>query len=163
GEVFATGASSEVKTIAPGETAVYEQVIETAKPQLWSVDSPNLYTMKTTVTVDGMVVDTYSTTFGFRWLTLTTDDGFYLIGECMQVNGVCVRHDQGVLRVVADYRAIDRKMVATNEVGVNIVLAADDAASDVVLEVCDRMGIMVIHEAFDCCARVKRANVYGRF
>ena len=163
GEVFATGASSEVKTIAPGETAVYEQVIETAKPQLWSVDSPNLYTMKTTVTVDGMVVDTYSTTFGFRWLTFTTDDGFYLNGEYMKLNGVCMHHDQGALGAVANYRAIERQMETMKEMGVNAIRVTHNPASDELLEICNRLGLMVIDEAFDCWESGKRANDYGRF
>ncbi|MDE6636431.1 MAG: hypothetical protein K2K09_07515, partial [Lachnospiraceae bacterium] len=64
-------------------------------PKLWSVDDPKLYTMKTEVLSDGRVVDTYETTFGFKYFDFDPDTGFSLNGEWMKIQGVCLHHDQG--------------------------------------------------------------------
>ena len=163
GNLFTQAVTTDTQTIAVGETVEFEQDITTGKPALWSVDDPNLYTLETTVTVDGQVVDTYSTTFGFRWLTFTTDDGFYLNGEYMKLNGVCMHHDQGALGAVANYRAIERQMETMKEMGVNAIRVTHNPASDELLEICNRLGLMVIDEAFDCWENGKRTYDYHRF
>ncbi|WP_300295763.1 Ig-like domain-containing protein, partial [uncultured Intestinimonas sp.] len=163
GNIFAESASTEPQTIAVGETVEFDQDITTDQPALWSVDDPNLYTMETTVTVDGEVVDTYSTTFGFRWIEVTNNDGFYLNGEYMKLNGVCMHHDQGALGAVANYRAIERQMETMKEMGVNAIRVTHNPAADELLEICDRLGLMVIDEAFDCWEAAKRTYDYHRF
>ena len=163
GNLFAEAVATDIQTIGVGETVEFEQDITTGKPALWSVDDPNLYTLETTVTVDGQVVDTYSTTFGFRWLTFTTDDGFYLNGEYMKLNGVCMHHDQGALGAVANYRAIERQMETMKSMGVNAIRVTHNPAADELLDICNRLGLMVIDEAFDCWESGKRTYDYHRF
>lgn len=163
GEVFAETVSTQTQTVEPGEPTVFEQTIQTGKPQLWSVDTPNLYTLETKVTVDGEVTDTYETTFGFRWFDMDPNEGFSLNGEYMKLNGVCMHHDQGALGAVANDRSIERQMEIMKSMGVNAIRVTHNPADDELLAVCNRLGLLVIDEAFDCWETGKTANDYGRF
>lgn len=89
--------TTEAMEIAAGQTSSFTQDLTVSSPKLWSVDSPNLYQVKTEVLVGEDVVDTYFSRFGFRWIKFTTDNGFYLNGEWIKLNGVCMHHDQGAL------------------------------------------------------------------
>lgn len=163
GQVFAQSESTGEQQIAAGKTAVYEQTITTEKPQLWSVDDPNLYELVSEVSVEGKVVDTYETSFGFRWVEMDPDEGFYLNNEYMKLNGVCMHHDQGALGAVANYRAMERQMEIMKSMGVNAIRVTHNPAADELLEICDKMGLMVIDEAFDCWESAKRSKDYARF
>lgn len=163
GAVFAKAVSTGEQEIAAGETAVYEQTIPTGKPNLWSLDTPNLYKLVSEVKVDGSVVDTYETTFGFRWITMDSNEGFHLNGEYMKLHGMCMHHDQGALGAVANYRAIERQMEIMKSMGVNAIRVTHNPAADELLEICNKMGLLVIDEAFDCWESAKRSKDYARF
>lgn len=163
GIVFAETAATEAQTTAMGAVTEFEQNITTAKPKLWGVDTPNLYTLVTEVVVDEFVTDRYETTFGFRWIEMTPNDGFSLNNEYMKLNGVCMHHDQGALGAVANERAIERQMQMMKDMGVNSIRVTHNPAADELLEICNRMGLLVIDEAFDCWEQGKRTYDYGRF
>ncbi len=163
GNMFASPAVSQAQKIAAGSTMSYMQTVPTGKPELWSVDSPALYKVVSEVQVDGRTVDTYETTFGFRWVTMDPDEGFFLNGEYMKLNGMCMHHDQGALGAVANYRAIERQMETMKNMGANAIRVTHNPAADELLEICDRLGLMVIDEAFDCWEAGKRSKDYGRF
>lgn len=163
GNVFAEPVTTEAKKIGAGEVMTYEQMITTAKPKLWDTEDPNLYEVVSEVLVDGEVVDTYETTFGFRWVEMDPNEGFFLNNEYMKLNGVCMHHDQGALGAVANYRAIERQMEIMKSMGVNAIRVTHNPAADELLEICNKMGLMVIDEAFDCWESGKRAKDYGRF
>ena len=101
---------SEPVTVAAGETETVEQVLSAANPALWSPEDPNLYNLVTEILVDGVVTDRYESRFGFRWTEFTVNDGFYLNGEWMKLQGMCMHHDQGALGAVSNYRAVQRQM-----------------------------------------------------
>lgn len=163
GNLFSEPVTAEVQEIQAGGETVFEQAITTEKPELWGVDTPNLYELVSEVSVDGEVVDTYETTFGFRWIEMDPDEGFYLNGEYMKLNGMCMHHDQGALGAVANYRAIERQMETMKSMGVNAIRVTHNPAADELIEICNRLGLMVIDEAFDCWESGKRAKDYGRF
>lgn len=155
-------ATTEAMEIAAGKTSSFTQDLTVSSPKLWSVDSPNLYQVKTEVLVGEDVVDTYFSRFGFRWIKFTTDNGFYLNGEWIKLNGVCMHHDQGALGSVANYTAIERQMQIMKDMGVNAIRVTHNPADDKLLEICDKMGLMVIEEAFDTWTG-KKTYDYGRF
>lgn len=143
------------------------QTIMVTDPTLWTVttDHPALYKLHTEVLVDGVVTDSYDSRFGFRWTDFDSNEGFYLNGEWMKLHGVCMHHDQGALGAVSNYRAVERQMQVMKQAGVNAIRVTHNPASDELLEACDRLGLMVVEEAFDCWGnnRGKKIFDYGRF
>ena len=120
-----------------------------SNPQLWSVDSPYLYLVKTEVIADGSVIDTYQSTLGLRYFNFDANEGFSLNGVKMKLNGVCNHHDLGALGAAVNYRAIERQLEILKAMGCNALRTAHNPPDPQVLEVCDRLGIMVMDEAFD--------------
>ena len=155
--------TADAQTVAVGETVLVEQEIPVTDPVLWSTKEPNLYQAVTEIEVGGEIVDTYQTTFGFRWYQFDPDTGFSLNGTDMKLHGVCMHHDQGALGAVANYHAIERQMRMMKEMGVNAIRVTHNPAADELLEVCNKLGLMVIDEAFDTWYGTKKAYDYGRF
>ncbi|MPQ43835.1 glycoside hydrolase family 2 TIM barrel-domain containing protein [Clostridium tarantellae] len=150
---------TEVKDIAANTNATFTQNAVVNQPKLWSVENPNLYKVKTEVIKDGKIVDTYFTDFGFRYYNFDRDTGFTLNGEMMKLKGVCMHHDQGSLGSASYYRAVERQMEIMKEMGVNAIRVSHNPASDMLLEICDRLGLLVINEAFDTWTNPKNGNV----
>ena len=128
--------------------------------KLWSVDDPALYTMVTKVEVGGKVVDTYETDFGFRYYSFDKNTGFYLNGEPLKLKGVCMHHDQGSLGAEAYARAIERQVEILKEMGCNAIRVTHNPAADEMIDACNRLGMLVIEEAFDGWLDVKNGNTY---
>ncbi|WP_066675309.1 glycoside hydrolase family 2 TIM barrel-domain containing protein [Clostridium septicum] len=153
--------SSEVtsnENIAANSNRTFTQTAIVNQPNLWSVASPNMYKVKSEVIVDGNVVDTYNTDFGFRYYNFDRDTGFTLNGEQMKLKGVCMHHDQGSLGSASYYRAVERQMEIMKEMGANAIRVSHNPASEMLLEICDRLGLLVINEAFDTWTNPKNGN-----
>lgn len=134
---------SAVQTLGE-EKAKVTQELEVENPHLWSTDDPYLYTAKTQITVDGTVVDEYETTFGMRYLTFTTDKGFYLNGKYTKLNGMCLHHDFGALGAAANERAVERQLQQIKAMGANAVRTSHNPASKVFIEKCNELGLMKV-------------------
>lgn len=145
------------------ETVTINQDIPVANPTLWSTTNPKLYKLRTEILVDGQVVDTYDTRFGFRWFEFDANEGFFLNGNWMKLKGVCMHHDQGALGAVANYRAIERQMEIMQEMGVNAIRVTHNPAADELLEICDEKGLLVIEEAFDTWYGGKKTYDYHNY
>ncbi len=148
GNTVTTNTSSAVKINASDDNT-FKQDLTISNPQLWSPTSPYLYLAKTQVIVDGSIVDTYQSTFGIRYFTFDANEGFSLNGVKMKLNGVCNHHDLGALGAAVNYRAIERQLQILKAMGCNALRTAHNPPDPQVLEVCDRLGIMVMDEAFD--------------
>jgi beta-galactosidase len=136
--------------------------INVKSPKLWNLETPTLYTLKTTVTQDGLVVDTVETRFGIRSIEYTAD-GFFLNGKNVRMNGVCQHHDLGPLGSAVNTRAIERQIEILQEMGCNAIRTSHNPPAPELLDLCDRMGMLVQVEAFDCWEQEKTPNDYGRF
>ncbi|MGG7213266.1 glycoside hydrolase family 2 TIM barrel-domain containing protein [Clostridium nigeriense] len=147
------------KNIDANGSSDFEQTAVVNNPALWSVDSPNMYKVKNEVIVNDNVVDTYYTDFGFRYFNFDRDTGFSLNGENMKLKGVSMHHDQGSLGAASYYRAVERQMEIMKEMGVNAIRVTHNPASETLLEICDRLGLLVINEAFDTWTNSKNGNV----
>lgn len=152
-------AVESTENIAANESFNFEQTAVVNNPNLWSVDSPNMYKVKNEVIVNDNVVDTYYTDFGFRYFNFDRDTGFSLNGENMKLKGVSMHHDQGSLGAASYYRAVERQMEIMKEMGVNAIRVTHNPASETLLEICDRLGLLVINEAFDTWTNSKNGNV----
>ena len=150
--------TSEEVSLAAGENKEVKLETNVSSPRLWSVDDPNLYTVKTEVKVGEEVVDTYYTDFGFRYFNFDTNSGFSLNGTNVKLKGVCMHHDQGALGAVANKNAIRRQVEILKEMGCNSIRVTHNPAAKELLEVCDELGVLVIDEAFDGWHRMKNGN-----
>ena len=133
------------------------------RPQLWSVDDPYIYKVRTQVLVGGKVVDEVWTNTGFRSFRFDAKTGFWLNGKNMKLNGVCEHHDFGCLGAVVNEDAMHRKLVRLKEMGVNAIRSSHNPPAPELLNMCDTMGLIVMDESFDMWHRRKTQNDYARF
>jgi beta-galactosidase len=129
-------------------------------PQLWSPDSPALYQAETAIIVDGTIIDTETTTFGIRKIEFSAEKGFLLNEEPVLLKGGCVHHDNGILGAASYPRAEERKVEIHKTNGYNAIRCAHNPPAPAFLEACDRLGMLVIDEAFDCWQEGKNHGDY---
>ena len=146
--------------IAAGASSSSTMPMRVNKPKLWNLQKPNLYAAVTTVEqnghpIDGVIVDTYETVFGIRTIRFDVDRGFLLNGERVRLNGVCDHHDLGALGSALNTRALERQIEILKEMGVNAIRTSHNPPAPELLDLCDRMGIVVMDEAFDAWRRGK--------
>lgn len=158
GTVVSKTAATDTVTIPAGDSVDQEQQAIVNKPNLWDCDTPNLYYAKTEITVDGKIVDTYVTEFGFRYIKYDANTGFYLNGNPVKMKGVCMHHDQGALGAIASEDAITRQVEILKEMGCNAIRTSHNAPSRNFLEICNRLGMLVMDESYDGWAYNKNGN-----
>ena len=147
--------------IPAGESRMSTQEIVVKQPVLWDITDPQRYLARTLVRVEGKVVDTYDQPFGFRTLEFTPYNGFFLNGKRLAIQGVCMHHDLGPLGGAFNTRAFERQMEIMKEMGVNAIRTSHNQPAPEVLEVCDRIGMLVQVESFDCWKKGKKENDYS--
>ncbi|MGG1554003.1 beta-galactosidase GalB [Paenibacillus ferrarius] len=139
-----------------------EQLVAVTEPALWDVAAPQLYKAVTIVSVLGLEVDRYETPFGIRSIAFDAQEGFKLNGTAMKLKGVCLHHDLGALGAAVYVRAIERQLELMQKMGCNAIRATHNPPAPELLDLCDRMGLLVIDEAFDEWAEGKVTNGYHR-
>lgn len=149
--------ASTTVEVEPGQTVTATASPVVVSPKLWSVDAPNLYTVRTELSVNGQVVDTVETTFGFRYFSFDST-GFHLNGENVKLNGVCLHHDQGALGSAAYYDAMYRQLSIMKDMGVNAIRTSHNPADEDFIDICNELGLLVIEEAFDTWNNSKNGN-----
>lgn len=139
--------------------------IKLENPHLWSTDDPYLYTVATFVADadDGRLLDSYISTTGLRYFDFDPKTGFSLNGKRMKINGVCMHHDLGALGAAVNTRAIERQLEILKKMGANAYRASHNPPAPEVLDLCDRMGILVMDEAFDMWRKKKTSHDYARY
>lgn len=147
-----TNGVSNLKTI---------QELIVTRPHLWSVTDPYLYKAESVVEVDGKKSDQYTTTFGFRYFRFTNNEGFFLNGKNMKLNGVCMHHDLGALGAAVNVSALQRQLTMLQEMGCNAIRTSHNPPTPELLDLCDKMGFLVIDEAFDEWKHAKCENGYN--
>lgn len=157
GSNTALAAASATETVTAGATSTVTANPVVSTPELWSVENPNLYTVVTELSVDGAVVDTYETNFGFRWFEFN-GSGFHLNGKAVKLNGVCMHHDQGALGSAAYYDAMYRQLSKMKDMGCNAIRTAHNPADEQYIQICSELGILVIEETFDGLVDPKNSN-----
>lgn len=140
------------------DTAGFDAVVWT--PALWSPQTPHRYLAVVTVRSNRRVLDRVETPFGIRTAKFTAHNGFLLNGERLPIRGVCLHHDLGALGAALNQRALERQLELLREMGCNAIRTAHNPAAPELLELCDRMGFLVMEEAFDAWRMAKRKNDY---
>jgi beta-galactosidase len=153
--------------VAVGANAQAESVarMDVPAPRLWSPDSPALYRLETEVRGADGTIDRDATTFGIRSFSFDAEHGFVLNGQSLKMRGGCVHHDCGPLGAASIDRAEERKVELLKDSGFNAVRCAHNPPAPSFLDACDRLGMLVMNEAFDCWRRHKGQNFhdYHRF
>ena len=141
-------ATSPATIPADGKLPVDTRVA-VAHPQRWDMDHPYLYEAVTTIKHDGGMLDRYVTPFGIRTIEFDAAKGFLLNGRHVKLQGVCNHHDLGALGAAVNRRATERQLQIMKSMGVNAIRTSHNPPSPELLEFCDRLGLVVMDEAFD--------------
>lgn len=136
-------------TVPARSSKAYTQCMAVRNPALWSPDSPSLYSARVALEGNGMKYDESIETFGIRSIEYSADGGFLLNGIPVTLNGGCLHHDNGMLGAAAYDDAELRKVRLMKEAGFNAVRTSHNPPSESFLEACDKLGLLVIDEAFD--------------
>lgn len=156
--------SDQIKVELPANSEKeITRTIHVSNPLLWSPDAPNLYQAQIQVLKNKKVVDDTQTGFGIRSLKFTTENGFQLNGKTVKINGGCVHHDNGCLGAAAFDRAEERKVELLKAAGFNAVRTSHNPPSETFLNACDKLGMLVMDEAFDCWKVGKRKYDYAMY
>lgn len=132
-----------------GNPATVRQEFRVDDPLLWDIEHPHRYRVETRVSGNDGVLDEETTRFGFRTFSFSADGGFRLNGRRVQLKGVNLHHDQGVLGGAFNRRAAERQLEIMLDMGVNMVRTSHNPPARELIELCDEMGILVWDEAFD--------------
>ena len=155
------GETSLTTALAAGKKTVVQRVA-VSSPKLWSPDHPRLYTAVTTLRTGGRTVDIVKTTFGIRDIVFDAQRGFLLNGEPAKFKGVCLHHDAGALGAAVPEAALERRLRILKEMGCNAIRTSHNAPAPELLEMCDRLGFLVMDEAFDEWSGSKHKWAIGR-
>lgn len=146
--VDAERAEAKKVTLEPGASQTVKQTLQLKKPQLWSCETPHLYTLETMLHADGKALERRETQFGVRHIQWKPE-GFFLNGERVQLKGVCEHHDLGPLGAAFHERAYERKIEMLKNMGCNAIRMTHNPPAPQVLDLCDKHGMLVIDELFD--------------
>ncbi|MBN1307710.1 MAG: T9SS type A sorting domain-containing protein [Chitinispirillaceae bacterium] len=141
--------TSTAKNIPTGGTADFTIEIPVVNPRLWSIETPDLYQAVTAVEAGDDVLDDEVTFFGIRTIKYDPENGFLLNGKSVKHKGVCLHHDLSALGAAMHQRAMQRRLAVLKTLGVNAIRTAHNPVAPQVLDLCDRMGFLVMDEFFD--------------
>ncbi|MCM1058125.1 MAG: DUF4982 domain-containing protein [Firmicutes bacterium] len=152
GEGFCIQGKAKIRTLIPA-------------PLLWDIDDPLCYRLSVELCLQGhdAVIDRQDITVGFRTIELTTDRGLFLNGRHMKIHGACEHHDLGCLGAAFHAPAMERKLRMLKKMGVNAIRTSHNMPAPELMELADRMGILILSEGFDMWELPKTEYDYARF
>jgi beta-galactosidase len=136
-------------TLSPSAKTDVEQSISVDNPELWSLETPTLYKLQTFVLDGTKPIDNFSSTFGIRKIEFDKDKGFLLNGKHVKMNGVCLHHDAGCLGAAVPEQAWERRLQLLKDMGCNAIRTSHNPPAPEFLDLCDKMGFLVMDEIFD--------------
>ena len=135
-----------ILSLRPYETVNVTQQLSVTQPHLWDLDDPYLYILRTRVEKDGKVIDSYTTTTGIRSLCFDKNEGFFLNGKHVKLKGVNLHQDHAGVGSAIPPALQEYRIKRLKSLGVNAYRASHNPMTPAMLDVCDRMGILVIEE-----------------
>jgi beta-galactosidase len=136
-------------TLDPKAEQNLVQEIKIDNPQLWSIENPVLYTLRSSIKQDDRVIDEVTTAFGIRTIIFDPNKGFFLNGKSTKLKGVCLHHDAGCLGAAVPEKVLERRLRLIKELGANAIRTSHNPPAPELLDICDRLGLLVKDEAFD--------------
>ena len=159
GQVVAAD-NTRVTLFANAQTHICQRIL-VDEPKLWDPDEPNLYGCTVRLMDGEEVLDTVNDHFGIRTLTLNAKHGLRLNGKEIKLRGSCIHHDNGVIGAATLPRAEERRCEQLKAAGFNCLRSSHHPMSRAMLDACDRLGMLVLDELFDCWTRTKNNNDYA--
>jgi beta-galactosidase len=150
GRAVATSGEMIAKDKLQDSVITSKQSLTVINPVLWSVDRPYLYKVVTKVFAGSVPVDEYTTPLGIRYFNFDADKGFSLNGKHLKILGVCDHHDLGSLGSAVNYRALERQLQILKAMGCNGIRTSHNPPAPELLDLADKLGFIVMDEAFDC-------------
>jgi len=150
-------------SIPAGQSTPVDAMLTVPRPHRWSIGDPYLYSVSTQVRIGGRGADSELTPFGIRTIEFTPEGGFLLNGTKVPLQGVCLHHDLGPLGAAAFDRAIERQLEIMKRLGVNAIRTSHNPPAPALLDFADRLGFVVMDEAFDEWKQNKTRFGYGQF
>ncbi len=156
-------ASSRLKQLhlsanMPTEDSV---ALNVRSPKRWTLEATNRYLARVKVYDGKKLMDTYEVPFGFRTIQFTHDSGFLLNGKHVQIQGTCNHHDLGALGTAINAVALERQLKILKSFGCNALRTSHNIPAPELLDLADKMGFLVMDEAFDCWKAGKQPGDYG--
>lgn len=136
-------------TVPGGESAENEVTLTLSNPMRWDISHPALYQARIRILRGDQVVDNTTSAFGIRTMRFTPDDGFWLNDRRVQINGVNLHHDHGPLGAAFNVRAMERQLEIMKAMGANAIRTSHNMPAPELLDLCDKMGLLVVDEIFD--------------
>lgn len=156
--------AGRVKVHVPaGEQAACKVKIAIENADIWDIDSPKLYKIKAQLSDKENMLDTDDTVFGIRTISVDVKNGFLLNGRTVKLKGGCVHHDNGILGAASFKDSEYRRMKIHKDNGYNAIRFAHNPMSRDLLDACDRLGLLVIDEAFDVWVMEKNTHDYSQY
>ena len=156
-------ASGRNRLSVGGGIALDKQNISVASPRLWSIETPQLYTLITQILVNDAVLDEEIQSFGFRTTRFDPREGFFLNDKHVKLHGANQHHDLGSLGSAVNKTALRRQLTILKEMGVNAIRTSHNMPAAELMELADEMGFLIVSEAFDMWELKKTEYDYARF
>lgn len=158
-----TVAGKTVSAMVKGNSSkMIPEQVRISNPALWSPDSPSLYVLQSAVKTGDSLCDATETSFGIRDFKFDPDKGFILNGRRTIIKGVCLHHDGGPLGAAVPPQVWERRLKELKRIGVNAIRTSHNLPDPALLDLCDRLGFLVMDEAFDEFTPPKNKWVSGR-
>jgi beta-galactosidase len=149
--------------VAAGKSADFKQDLAVKAPRLWDLATPALYRAVAKVVEGKTALDDETVPFGVREFRFDADTGFWLNGRNLKIKGVALHHSAGAFGAAVPLRAWERRLEVLKQVGVNAIRTAHNPAAPEFLDLCDRMGFLVMDEMFDCWTVAKNPYDYHQY
>src|SRR5665647_2604213 len=153
-------AQSSITLGAADKESKAQQTLKVSNPKLWSIDEPYLYKAVSQIKSGTQILDTYETPFGIRYFNFDINKGFSLNGKPVKILGVCDHHDLGALGSAINTRALQRQVEILKAMGCNGIRTSHNPPAPELLDLCDKLGFIVMDEAFDMWAQQKNPYDY---
>jgi len=150
-------------SVSSKEEKWIEQILTVENPRRWDIDDPQLYTAVSYLKSESRTLDLNKSSFGIRIIEFDARRGFFLNGKRRKLKGVCLHHDLGPLGAAVNRRATERQLEIMKEMGCNAIRTSHNPPSPEQLEFCDKLGLVVIDEAFDVWRMAKVENDYNKY
>ena len=159
----AEGQNGVMRSVVSFGSGLVSKTLVLEHPKLWSPESPHLYTLTVKLMKDGKNIDVKSVKTGIRTVRVSKEKGFQLNGVTRKLKGVCLHHDLGPLGAAVNKAALIRQIKILKDMGCDAIRTAHNMPSQMQMDVCDSLGMMVMAESFDMWRYPKCKNGYARF
>ena len=161
---YATAEKSQLLTIAPGKGVEVKFDVQIPwSPRLWNIEQPDMHQILVRVQSGDKTLDAETIPFGIRQIEFKSDTGFWLNGKNIKLKGVCLHHDGSAFGAAVPLSVWERRLNNLRELGVNAIRTAHNPVAPEFLNLCDRMGFLVMNELFDCWTMKKNPHDYSLF